>query len=106
MAIDLTSAERRAMGDRLRAARVSRDLAQREVARHTGKSRNAVAAWERVGYVPDASTRAILADLYGMAETRLFAEYHTRRAELLAPLDLDGDDPALVGTAPVRRRAS
>jgi len=59
-----------------------------------------------MGYTPDADTRATLAELYGVAEVRLFAEYHARRAELLAPLDDLDDDGEMIGAGRGRRRAS
>jgi transcriptional regulator with XRE-family HTH domain len=87
MAIDLTTAERRQMGDRLRAARTAANLPIRAVARATGMSYTAVGAWERDGYLPNPEAMAVLADLYHLPAGVLFAEYHARRAEVLAPLD-------------------
>jgi len=86
MAIDLTSAERRRMGDRLRAARNLTDLSLRAVGEKVGLSLTAVGEWERRGYTPPPAAQAILADLYDVPEAVLFAEYHRRRAQLLAAL--------------------
>jgi transcriptional regulator with XRE-family HTH domain len=86
MGIDLSTAERRRMGDRLRAARYAADLPIRAVAVEVGMSYTAVAAWERNGYLPPEHARVTLARLYGLPEVALFAEYHARRAEVLAPL--------------------
>jgi transcriptional regulator with XRE-family HTH domain len=81
MAVDLTQAERRQMGDRLRSARNAADLSIREVAEAVGNSLTAAWSWERYGYLPAPATRTALAALYGIPESALFAEV----AEHLAP---------------------
>lgn len=75
----LTEDDRRAMGERLKIARSLAGLSVRGVAAALPCSKTSVVDWEH-GVLPDAPTRARLAELYGVDEERLFAEEHARVA--------------------------
>ncbi|HEY2304191.1 MAG TPA: helix-turn-helix domain-containing protein [Acidimicrobiales bacterium] len=66
-------------GNRLAAGRTEAGLTLQAVADRLGVSNSVVAAWER-GSVPDDDRRAALADLYGIGEAVLFAEYESALA--------------------------
>jgi transcriptional regulator with XRE-family HTH domain len=70
----LSDDNKRAMGERLQAARWVAGLSGRSVAATLGVSPPAVAQWER-GTLPGADHRAALAKLYDVDEAVLFAEY-------------------------------
>lgn len=73
----LNRQERVAMGDRLRAARFVTGLTELETAGAVKASRNSVIAWEH-GSLPGEVYRLALAELYGVDERLLFAEYYTK----------------------------
>ncbi|HEY2301811.1 MAG TPA: helix-turn-helix transcriptional regulator [Acidimicrobiales bacterium] len=75
----LTPEERAALGDRLRMARdVARPrLTVRAVAEHFDVSTNTVHHWEHGG-LPSDEFRPAIAELYGVDESVLFAEYQDR----------------------------
>ena len=75
--LEISAADRRRMGDRLRAARWSAGLSQRQIGKAVGRSATAARYWEVMGFVPDdAEVRAALATLLGIPERVLFAEYY------------------------------
>ena len=81
------------MGDRLRAARTVAGITTREVAAATGRSKTAVEAWERHGYLPPPPARAVLAEMYRYPESVLFAEYAAHIDAALALLPARDDAP-------------
>ena len=71
----LTASERLRLGERLARTRWALNLSQRSVGDALGVTGQAVANWER-GSLPGAELRPAIADLYGVPEAELFAEYY------------------------------
>lgn len=79
MTLRLTTVERTAMGERLRAARDLSGLSLRQIADAIGVSFSSVQEWER-GSLPGAEIRSRLAELYAVDGDILFAEFEARVA--------------------------
>jgi transcriptional regulator with XRE-family HTH domain len=73
----LDDGDRRAMGDRLQAARFAAGLTLREVGAAVGVSIPAVRQWEQ-GALPADELRMALAVFYNTEPADLFAEYETK----------------------------
>lgn len=74
MTFRLSKADRRAMGDRLKAARNLAGYSARSAALEVPCSTTSIVEWEAGRVLPRPETRARLAELYGVDEARLFAE--------------------------------
>lgn len=74
----LTKAGRKAIGKRLRIARILAGLTVRGVAAELGASPTSVVQWEGGEVLPRPETRTRLAKLYKVPEKKLFAEEHAR----------------------------
>ncbi|MBO0863488.1 MAG: helix-turn-helix transcriptional regulator [Mycobacterium sp.] len=84
----LSEAERTAMAKRLKAARYMAELTMREAASRLGVNLTSITQWES-GTLPVPKSRQRLAELYGVAETTLFAEVaaHIEAAKALLAAD-------------------
>jgi transcriptional regulator with XRE-family HTH domain len=89
---------RKAIGLRLRAARIAAELTQQDVATHFSCSRQAVSAWEGGRAMPDLAELIQLASLYAVTTDSLLVGVSDSEEEgrsLLTRLGKPGAPPAL-----------
>lgn len=75
--VRLNQAERKSQGRRVQAARQLAQKTIRGAAEDLGVNANSIVQWEH-GALPTPENRAKLAELYGVDEAILFAEYEAR----------------------------